>query len=167
MLDKDNIIILTILIISVIFFGLSFYIPTLDNTIPIYRYELGARIFPQIVLMGIIILSMVIIYKNYKIHKSAQEKRGSDSLYQVQKNKRDRSYNINIFLLVILFSALFNWLGAFASMFLFVFFYIWNKGMRKISTLILTPTGVVLSVYLIFYRLLSVRLPKGIFSRFF
>lgn len=166
-MDKDNIIIITILVISVIFFGLSFYIPTLDNTIPIYRYELGARIFPQIVLMGIIILSMVILYKNYKNHKSVKEKKSSAALNQVRGIKKDHSYNFNIFLLVILFSALFNWLGAFASMFLFVFFYIWNKGIRKISTLILTPTGVVLSVYLIFYKLLSVRLPKGIFSRFF
>lgn len=161
-MNKDSAVIIVLFLVAVVFFGLSFYIPTLDQSIEIYQNRLGARFFPQFLLCGIMILSLIVIYIDYRKSKNNKSTKGS-RLFSPEVKKRI----LSIFILVLGFGVIFDWLGAFLSIFIFVFFYLWNWGIKKLHILILTPTCVALGIYLVFTKLLSVRLPLGIFETLF
>ena len=163
-LSKINVVIYTIFLAAAIFFVLSFYIPNLDHSIEIYKNRIDARVFPQILLGGIMIFSMIIVYIEYRKSRTIKIEKGNILFFGDSKTRKRLLSN---FMLVFVFAILFNNLGAFPSIFIFVFFYLWIWGIRRLTLLILVPTFVDLGVYLIFYNLLSVRLPKGIFKIFF
>ncbi|MFZ7120122.1 MAG: tripartite tricarboxylate transporter TctB family protein [Eubacteriaceae bacterium] len=157
--DKTSIVLIAIFIVATIFFWLSFHIPVLDHAIPMYKNRIDAGVFPKVLTGLIMVLSIIVIYLDYKTAKSGKLKKNDIVFF---KDSETRNRIIANFVLVFLSAIFFNVLGAFLTIFFFVLIYLWIWGIRKLSLLLLTPLFVDLGIYVIFYRLLSVRLPKGI-----
>lgn len=143
------------ILIAIFLFITTFWIPVLD----IYRNKFGPSFFPQVILLAIIFLNIIWLYQVIKQPET-----------NIPYNKVSKEIKIRFvktIIISLLFGILFSWIGGIAAIFLFVlsFFWVWN--IRKPAILILFPIIISLGVYLIFYKFLSVRLPKGIFGGLF
>lgn len=147
-------IILYILIAAFLFIA-TFWIPTLSAG----RSQLSPRFFPQVILLCIIFLNIIWLYQ---VIKDPEE---NVVFKKIPKEKKIRLTKTIIISLI--FGILFNWLGAIPATLLFVFAFLWAWNIRKPLTLIIFPVAVSLGIYLIFSKLLSVRLPMGIFKGLF
>ncbi|MBW1700296.1 MAG: tripartite tricarboxylate transporter TctB family protein [Deltaproteobacteria bacterium] len=139
---------------AVFFFVVSFWIPTVEFE----ASQISPRFFPQMLLSTIVLLNILLIFQSRK------KKEG-----RLSTKEPVHAHTIRFFgtiTAVILFVILFNWVGAYFAIFLFMlgFLFIWE--VRNPLTLILTPFLTSLGVYLVFHKLLEVRLPKGIFGSF-
>ena len=142
------------IVCAVFFFISSFWIPIVEFE----ASQVGPRFFPRMLLCFIIFLNILLIFKSKKenqSHLSAEEPSSSHK-------KRFVGTVISAIVFVILFS----WLGAYVAMFFFVLGFLIVWGIRTPLTLILTPSLTSIGVYLVFHKLLEVRLPKGIFGSF-
>lgn len=150
-----KIIIIIYILIAVFLFITSFWIQTLSAG----KTQLSPRFFPQIILSCIIFLNIIWLYQVIKVPEA------NVVFKKVSKEKKIRLTKTIIISLI--FGILFNWLGAIPAILLCVLGFFWAWNIRKPVILILFPVGISLGVYLIFYKLLSVRLPMGIFKGLF
>lgn len=143
------------IVISVIFLYFSFDIKTLGT-----GKDIGPRFFPQVVLTLIMILSLIdllIISKN--------------KVREIHKNQfKNKIFNFRLYVTIFnafVFCFLFCFLNSYLAIFTFVllFLLVWNT--RSPTILLFIPTVTTLGVYLLFHKLLSVRLPVGILGKFF
>jgi hypothetical protein len=150
-----KIIIISYILIAVFLFIATFWI----STISAGKNQLSPRFFPQVILSCIIFLNIIWLYQVIK------DPEANVVFKKVSKEKKIRLTKTIIISLV--FGILFNWLGAIPAILLCVLGFFWAWDIRKPVILILFPVGISLGVYLIFYKLLSVRLPMGIFKGLF
>jgi len=150
-----KIIIILYILIAVFLFIATFWIPTLSTG----KSQLSPRFFPQVILLCIIFLNIIWLYQ---VIKDAE---ANVVFKKISKEKKIRLTKTIIISLI--FGILFNWLGAIPAILLFVLGFFWAWNIRKPIILILFPVVISLGVYLIFYKLLSVRLPMGIFKGLF
>jgi len=150
-----KIIIILYILITVFLFIATFWVPTLSAG----KSQLSPRFFPQVILLCIIFLNIIWLYQVIK------DPEANVVFKKISKEKKIRLTKTIIISLI--FGILFNWLGAIPAILLFVLGFFWAWNIRKPLILILFPVVISLGVYLIFYKLLSVRLPMGIFKGLF
>ncbi len=152
-LENKNIIISATFVACAIFFLVaSYWIPTVafEDT------QIGPRFFPRMLLIFIFLLNIILIIKSNKYF--------SDYIQSKENTKSFRRRFIGTIIASLAFGFLFNWLGAYIAIFIFVFAFLLIWDIRKPLILIVTPISTSLGVYLVFHKLLEVRLPKGIFG---
>lgn len=143
------------IIVCLLLFGATFSIRVSGEQ----GNRLGPRFFPRLILGLIILFNLILAYQSYRY---------PDEQKEVEKIPEDRKKRfIGTTILGILTGFSFNILGGFTTIFLFVlaFLLVWNQ--RRIKVLLLTPIFITLAAYLLFYELLSVRMPKGFIDALF
>jgi len=146
---------LLFIVISIILFVNSFSIPNPE----VIQNRFGPQLYPQIILIGIIVLVSFLLYREIEINNKKESE-----VKEIYKNKNRFFQTIFISLI---FAFLFSWLGGILSIFIFTLAFIWIWRIRKPFNLIFFPILVTLGIYIIFHVLLSVRFPKGFIGNFF
>jgi len=141
--------------LSILFFIASFWIPNPE----ILQNRFGPRLFPQIILVAIVILIAFLLYQ--EIGKPKNEK------IPIYKTGENKNRFLKTIFISFLFALLFSWIGGIPAIFIFVLGFIWIWKVRHPIILIFMPFLVSLFIYLVFHIMLSVRFPKGFIGIFF
>ncbi len=146
---------LIFILIACLLFGSTFMIQESKNQ----GNRLGPRFFPRLILLLIVMFNLILAYQAYR-YPEEQKK-----VKKVPDEKRKRFIGTIVISVLVGFS--FTLLGGFTTIFFFVLSFLIIWGQRKLKVLFLTPTLVTLGAFLLFYKLLSVRMPKGIIDALF
>jgi len=146
---KNNIIISSILII------LCFlaYFETYS-----FNYS-KSRIFPRIILISLLLLTVTFIFETIKNYKNKEEK--------VVKYKKRNYKELKILLYVLLGNFLYiisiNYIGFYLDSYIFIVFTMFFLGFKKIPKLLLISSLFLFFLYIFFALTLKVPTPRGIF----
>ena len=147
-MKKNNIIISSILII------LCFlaYFET-------YSFNSKSRIFPRIILISLLLLTITFIFETIKNYKNKEEK--------VIKYKKRNYEGLKILLYVLLGNFLYiisiNYIGFYLDSYIFIVFMMFFLGFKKIPKLLLISSLFLFFLYTFFALTLKVPTPRGIF----
>ncbi|HKL12083.1 MAG TPA: tripartite tricarboxylate transporter TctB family protein [Halanaerobiales bacterium] len=143
------------IIVCLLLFGATFSIRVSGEQ----GNRLGPRFFPRLILGLIILFNAVLAYQSYRYPEEQKE------VEKIPEDRRKRFIGTTI--LGVLTGVAFTILGGFTTIFLFVFAFLIVWKQRDLKVLILTPIFITLGAYLLFYELLSVRMPKGFIDALF
>lgn len=119
----------------------------------------GPRFFPRLTLISIIFTSVLLAFNALRNPEKQKETKIS--------SPKEKKRLLGVLILSLLLGFSFSWIGGYTTIFLYVLFFLLIWGQRNLKTVLLTPMLVTLSIYLLFYQLLSVRMPRGLIDSLF
>jgi len=124
--------------------------------------DLGADFWPKMILIGLIGISSFLMIRSIKRKKSLPEKSelaGEGGVAVEQTNKQRLIVTV---LMILAYVYLIEIFGFIILTPIFLFFFLYNMGMEKISSLLIIPPIITLFIYVSFVKLMFVILPRGI-----
>lgn len=143
-----------------LFTGLVFMVLTFTISEPVSKGDIGPRIWPQLLavfIIGLSIFNILIYKKNSK--NSAQES------YKEDTNNDSIAYPKNLWIsitLLALYTFLINYIGFVVSTTLFVLVNMYVMGLKNKRNLIIISVIIVVALVVVFPKLLGVPLPRGV-----
>lgn len=148
-MKKNNIIISSMLIILFIFAYFGTYS---------FNYS-KSKMFPRIILVSLILLTITFIFETIKDYKNKEEK----SIKYKKRNYKDLKKLLYVFLGIFLYIALISYLGFYLDTYIFLVFMMFSLGFKKIPRLLLISSLSLFFIYITFALILKVPTPRGIF----
>ena len=151
-------------------FGIAGFILTLDFMGPLPNYELGASFWPQVVLIGIILISTSQIIFQFFFRPTRNYDSESSMVSEDKKNAETRELQIalklnvrtvSIFILPLVYVFLMHKFGFFLVTPIFLPLYMLTMGVRSFATIAYVSVGVFASIIFLFVYLAFTPLPQG------
>ena len=148
-MKKNNIIISSMLI----FLFILAYFET-------YNFNFSkSRIFPRIVLITLLLLTVIFIFETIKNYKNKEEK----VIKYKKRNYKDLKTLLHMFLAIFLYIASISYIGFYLSSYVFIVFMMFFLQFKNIPRLLLISSLSLFFIYISFALILKVPTPKGIF----
>lgn len=122
-------------------------------------YYSKSRIFPRIILISLLLVTVIFLFETIKNYKNKEEK--------IIKYEKRNYKELKILLYVLLGNFLYiisiNYIGFYLVTFIFIVFMMFFLGFKKIPKLLLTSSLFLFFLYIFFALTLKVPTPRGIF----
>lgn len=123
--------------------------------------DLGADFWPKMILIGLIGISSFLTIRSIR-RKKPPEKSESVCEGGVAVEQTNKRRLIVAGLIILTYVSLVETFGFIILTPFFLCFFLYNMGMKKISSLLIIPPIITLFIYLCFVKLMFVILPRGI-----
>ncbi|HHY59001.1 MAG TPA: tripartite tricarboxylate transporter TctB family protein [Clostridia bacterium] len=128
-------------------------------SVPLYmqsrQFPMGADVFPKLLLVVILILS---VYEFVRLLGSKEQ----DQEQAARKGWQEKYNPVVVFAFCVIYAVCIKIIGFFTSTVVFVAATMWYLGVREIKTYVISIAGIGLFIYLLFVMQLKVPLPKGL-----
>src|SRR5665648_66209 len=118
-----------------------------------------SRIFPRIVLITLLLLTVIFIFETIKNYKNKEEK----VIKYKKRNYKDLKTLLHMFLAIFLYIASISYIGFYLSSYVFIVFMMFFLQFKNIPRLLLISSLSLFFIYISFALILKVPTPKGIF----
>lgn len=142
-------------------FVLLAYMYTFQFDRPLPVYDWGPAHWPRVILFGMFAASLRLLYRDWRMSKSAAQTKGPDGIGDGQLELSTKVRVAMIFVLPVLYTFMIHKLGFLLVTPFFLCGYMWIMGVRKVRTLIILTVCFSSALVLVFVKLIFTYLPPG------
>ena len=135
-----------------------FYMTTAFPHPEALKGEFQADFWPRMILLGLIGISSFLLIKSLKKNSAAKSQ---PAVSETAVNEINRKRLVLTGLITFLYLILLDIIGFPILTPIFIFFFLFNMGLRNLRMLVLIPPIITASVFFVFVKLMFVLLPRG------